>query len=166
VGKTKLNNIDMSKLIAIFVILLFSCNNSNSRIDRSAEIETPCSEKEVIKNLILCMINSYTFKEEYEHQKRDFKQKEIVFIRNSFIKDTLEFVEFNTTVYLLDKQIAINKGIKAYLEFTAIRFESDTVKLFLRYRNMGGELYFKMTQKDCTWYVHDSSFEYIKSDDL
>jgi hypothetical protein len=156
----------MSRLITIFIILLFSCNNSNSRVNRSAEIKTPCSEKDAIKNLIISMINSYTFKEEYEHQKRDFNQKEIVFIRNSFINDTIEFVEFNTTVSLLDKQRVIKKGIKVYLEFEGIMFESDTVKLYLRYRNMGGAFYFKMTQKDCNWYVHDSSFEYIKSDDL
>jgi hypothetical protein len=153
-------------IVILFILFNLSCDNSNSRIESAPEIETICLQKDVIKNLIISIINSHAFKEVYEHQQRDILQKEIVFITNSFIIDTLKFGEFNTTVSLIDKQIALNKGIKAYLEFEGIDFESDTVKLFLRYRNMGGELYFKMTQKDCIWSIHDSGFEHIKYNDL
>ncbi len=153
-------------IVILFVLFLFSCENSSRRIESIPEIKAPCLQKEVIKNLIISVINSHDFKEVYEHQQRDILQKEIVFITNSFIIDTLKFGEFNTTVSLIDKQIALNKGIKAYLEFEGIDFESDTVELFLRYRNMGGAIYFKMTQNDCIWSIHDSGFEFIKSDDL
>ena len=156
----------MPKLIAIFIILLLSCSNSNSRIDRDIETDTTCAEREVLKSLLTSIIDTHSFREQYENQKRDFNQLEIVFIKNSFINDTLKFVDSFITVILVDKQIAINNKIQAYLEFSEFRFESDTLKLFLSYHNMGGEFDFEMTQKDCRWYVHDSGFEYIKSNEL